>query len=121
LPLGLAPVAQAAPASPAFAPSPAAAEPGTGIIKVHRRGHGVGLGIGIGLGLLGGAVIANEAYRSRRGTYYDDDGYDGPYSYPSGFRGDPRVVCARSFRSFEWGTGLYTTYSGERRLCPYLR
>ena len=28
--------------------------------------------------------------------------------------------CAEQFRSFEWDTGLYTTYDGERRLCPYL-
>ncbi len=29
--------------------------------------------------------------------------------------------CDREFRSFEWDTGMYTTYGGERRLCPYLR
>jgi hypothetical protein len=29
--------------------------------------------------------------------------------------------CANRFRSFEWDTGLYTTYGGEKRLCPYLR
>jgi len=29
--------------------------------------------------------------------------------------------CDRRFRSFEWDTGMYTTYGGERRLCPYLR
>jgi hypothetical protein len=28
--------------------------------------------------------------------------------------------CARRYRSFEWDTGLYTTYGGEKRLCPYL-
>ena len=37
------------------------------------------------------------------------------------YRGDPRVICARYFKSFEWRTGLYTTYQGEKRLCPYLR
>jgi hypothetical protein len=31
------------------------------------------------------------------------------------------VLCAESFRSFEWRTGLYTTYGGEKRLCPYLQ
>jgi hypothetical protein len=30
-------------------------------------------------------------------------------------------MCAQNFRSFEWNTGLYTTYSGEKRLCPYLQ
>lgn len=29
--------------------------------------------------------------------------------------------CDRKFRSFEWDTGMYTTYGGERRVCPYLR
>lgn len=29
--------------------------------------------------------------------------------------------CAQRFRSFEWDTGYYTTYGGQRRLCPYLR
>jgi hypothetical protein len=29
--------------------------------------------------------------------------------------------CARRFRSFEWDSGLYTTYGGRKRLCPYLR
>jgi hypothetical protein len=28
--------------------------------------------------------------------------------------------CAQQYRSFEWDTGLYTTYGGEKRLCPYL-
>ena len=29
--------------------------------------------------------------------------------------------CDARFRSFERDTGLYTTYGGEKRLCPYLR
>lgn len=29
--------------------------------------------------------------------------------------------CDARFRSFEWDTGLYTTYGGEKKLCPYLR
>lgn len=85
-----------------------------------RRGWG-GPGIGLGLGIIGGAIIANEIYRPRRGYYYDDYAYDGPYYYPSDYSGDPRRICAQNFRSFEWRTGLYTTYSGERRLCPYLK
>lgn len=86
----------------------------------HGRG-GWGPGVGLGLGIIGGAIIANEIYRPRRGTYYDDGAYDGPYYYPSDYSGDPRRVCAENFRSFEWRTGLYTTYSGEKKLCPYLR
>ena len=73
------------------------------------------------LGIIGGAIIANEIYRPRAGYYYDDYAYNGPYYYPSNYGGDPRVNCAQNFRSFEWKTGMYTTYGGERRLCPYLR
>jgi hypothetical protein len=111
--------AQAAPTVPASS-SLAAATADSGVVQV-RRGWGPGIGIGLGLGLFGGAVIANEAYRPRPGYYYDDADYDGPYYAPSGYGGDPRALCADNFRSFEWRTGMYTTYSGERRHCPYLR
>jgi hypothetical protein len=86
----------------------------------HHRHGGRGVALGLGLGLIGG-IIAAEAYRPRPGYYYDDEDYDGPYYAPSGFSGDPRTLCAQNFRSFEWNTGLYTTYGGEKRLCPYLR
>lgn len=85
----------------------------------RRDGFAGGLGVGLGIGVLG-AIIANEAYRPRGGYYYDDYAYDGPYYQPSGYAGDPRNLCAQNFRSFEWNSGLYTTYSGEKRLCPYL-
>lgn len=94
-----------------------------GVAQVQYRGHGGfgrGLGFGLGLGVLG-AIIAEEAYRPRAGYYYDDYAYDGPYEAPANFAGDPRELCAQRFRSFEWNTGLYTAYSGERRVCPYLR
>ena len=77
--------------------------------------------IGLGAGVVTGAIIADEAYRPHPGHYYDEGPYDGPYYYPSDYRGDPRAICAQNFRSFEWRSGYYTTYSGERRLCPYLR
>ena len=87
----------------------------------YRRGWGPGPWLGLGAGVVIGSIIANEAYRPRRGYYYDDYEYDGPYYYPSAYSGDPRAICARNFRSFEWNTGLYTTFAGEKRLCPYLR
>jgi hypothetical protein len=91
----------------------------------HWRRGGWGWGaapwIGLGAGIVVGSIIADRAYRPRPGYYYDDYAYEGPYYYPSGYDGDPRAICAQSFRSFEWNTGLYTTYSGEKRLCPYLR
>lgn len=92
------------------------------VTKVQWRRHG-GWGaapwIGLGTGLVVGSIIASESYRPRH-RYYDVEAYDGPYYYPADYHGDPRVICARYFRSFEWNTGLYTTYSGEKRLCPYL-
>lgn len=86
-----------------------------------RRGRGRGRGRGFydygyspgayfGLGVAG-AVLD--------GALDDEDyGYDeGPaYTGSSALR-----RCAARFRSFEWDTGRYTTYGGDRRLCPYLR
>jgi hypothetical protein len=85
----------------------------------YRRGPWIGLGVGAGI--VAGAIIADRYYRPRAGYYYDDYAYDGPYYRPAGYGGDPRVLCAENFRSFEWRTGLFTTYGGEKRLCPYLR
>jgi hypothetical protein len=121
--------AQAAPAAPSIAI--AAKSDAGAVTKVQgwgwRRGYrgyrgwGPGAWLGLGAGVVVGSIIANEAYRPRRGYYYDDYAYDGPYYYPSAYSGDPRSICAQNFRSFEWNSGLYTTYNGERRLCPYLR
>ena len=86
----------------------------------HGWGWGPWAWLGLGAGIVAGAIIADEAYRPHPGHYYDEGPYDGPYYYPSNYGGDPREICAENFRSFEWETGFYTTYSGERRLCPYL-
>lgn len=86
----------------------------------YRRGPGYWPFIGFGSAIVAGAIIANSVYAPRRGYYYDTYDYDGPYYYPSNYRGDPRDICARHFRSFEPDTGLYTTYRGEKRMCPYL-
>ena len=100
-------------------------------VQWHRGGRGWGRGggwgwgpwpwIGLGAGVVAGAIIADQAYRPHPGHYYDEGPYDGPYYYPSDYRGDPREICLQNFRTFQWRTGYYTTYSGERRLCPYLR
>ena len=117
--------AQAAPAAPATSPLSAseanAVTPVQWGYRRHRRGWGAAPWLGLGAGVVIGTIIANEAYRPRRGYYYDDYAYDGPYYYPSAYSGDPRTVCAQNFRSFEWNTGLYTTFAGEKRLCPYLK
>lgn len=67
----------------------------------HRHHFGRDLAIGLGLGLLGSAIASQAP-----GYYYS---------------GDARSRCAARFKSFEWDTGLYTTYGGDKRLCPYLR
>jgi hypothetical protein len=111
--------------APALAspPVPARAAAPSAVIHVWHGGWGWGPWalLGIGTGVVIGSIIADERYRPRPGYYYDDAAYDGPYYYPANYRGDPRAICAQSFRSFEWQTGYYTTHSGERRLCPYLR
>lgn len=138
LPLGAAAVAlanapvKAAPVAPATAVLAQSAQSGLTQVQwgwgyrrypYYRRGWGWGPGawLGLGAGVVIGSIIANEAYRPRPGYYYDDYAYEGPYYYPSGYSGDPRAICAQNFRSFEWNTGLYTTYGGEKRLCPYLK
>jgi hypothetical protein len=120
--------AYANPTARILAPVAAEAAGAANVVEARYRGHrhfrhrhrGRNLALGIGVGVLG-AIIASEAYRPRAGYYYDDEAYDGPYYAPSGFSGDPRTLCAQNFRSFEWNTGMYTTYGGERKVCPYLR
>jgi BA14K-like protein len=82
-----------------------------------RGGYGLPL---LGAGIIAGAIIADRAYRPRY-RYYDAVDYNGPYYRPADYRGSDRQLCAENFRSFEWRTGLYTTYGGEKRMCPYLR
>jgi len=92
-------------------------------VQWHRHGWGWNplAWLGLGAGIVAGAIIADEAYRPHPGHFYDEGPYDGPYYYPANYSGDPREICAQNFRSFDWRTGYFTTYSGERRLCPYLR
>ena len=124
--------AEAAPmmAAPEALKAQAAQSPEVTQVQYWRRGgygYGYGYGyrrapwIGLGAGVVAGAIIADRYYRPRPGYYYDDYAYSGPYYRPAQYAGDPRVLCAESFRSFEWRTGLYTTYGGEKRLCPYLQ
>lgn len=69
---------------------------------------GAYIGLGIAGAILEGA-LSEDAY-----GYADGPGYDEG-------SGAAMERCAARFRSFEWDTGLYTTYEGDKRLCPYLR
>jgi hypothetical protein len=86
----------------------------------HHNGFGRGLGVGLGLGILG-AIMAHEAYGPPPADAEDDYADAAPPGAAAEDGGDPRRLCAQHFRSFAWNSGLYTTDSGERRLCPYLR
>ena len=67
----------------------------------------------------GGPIVYGGGY-----GYYDDyyDDYD-DYGYaPNVVSASSAVArCEERFRSFNRRTGKYTTYSGEKRVCPYLR
>ncbi len=81
----------------------------------HHGDHDWNPGAYIGLGIAG-AILSGAL---SDGAYADDYGYaDGP-GYGEGSSAAMQR-CASQFRSFEWDTGLYTTYEGEKRLCPYL-
>lgn len=94
---------------PAISPLPAqdvnvtAAEKGVQVADAGDFGAGVAVGV-IGSIIAQGAA---EAHRDRGYGHRDED-----------WRWEK---CDRKFRSFEWDTGMYTTYGGERRVCPYLR
>jgi hypothetical protein len=69
----------------------------------------------------------------RHRRYYDDDINPGAFialgilgalinsGYSESQARSAMERCDRRFRSFEWDTGLYTTFGGDKRLCPYLR
>jgi hypothetical protein len=57
-------------------------------------------------------------------VYYNPKTYNPDYEAAGYEEGAPYSAaerCDRRFRSFEWDTGLYTTYGGNKKLCPYLR
>jgi len=85
----------------------------------HRRHHdGFGYAPYIGLGIAGAILDGAPSDDGYADGYDEGPGYAGGPGYGEGSSAAQR--CAAQFRSFEWDTGLYTTYEGEKRLCPYL-
>ena len=70
----------------------------------HNNGAAVVAGI-IGLGAVLAITNSNRHYGNAH-----------VYSYQSGSP-EWKAACDRKYRSFEWHTGLYTTYSGYKRRC----
>jgi BA14K-like protein len=125
---GLAPAANAAPAGPSVLDPGASTR--TTLVKIdyYDRGHRIYLPVGPS------SLYYDYSYYHSRGYYPSHVGphyiyYGNGYGYgrgdeEAGDDGAPYSAqerCAQRFRSFEWDTGLYTTYGGHKRLCPYLR
>lgn len=67
----------------------------------HRRGSSVGaFGAGLAIGIVGALIAKGVSEASARDRF---------------------ARCEAEFQSFDPETGTYITYSGEERLCPYLR
>jgi hypothetical protein len=76
---------------------------------------------------------SRRGYRNRHRRHYDNDfnpgafialGVLGALVTQGMSEGNARSAmqrCDNRFRSFEWDTGYYTTYDGDKVLCPYLR
>lgn len=123
--LGLASVTNAA------SLKPAAAEAGEEAWKVEVRDEDDSKRTLLPVGP--GSVYYEYSLRDSRGfyprtirgyTYYNPKTYAPEYYADAGDEGIPysaKERCAQRYRSFEWDTGLYTTYRGPKVLCPYLR
>ncbi|MBI1383946.1 MAG: hypothetical protein GC150_03425 [Rhizobiales bacterium] len=107
-------------ALPADAAIPAATE-SEPLIRVARRGRNFRRGLAIGVGaLVLGTIIANEAARSRAHAYDDYDYRPRPRHRGRDYYLYQKERCAAEFRSFDWETETYITYSGYEKRCPYL-
>jgi opacity protein-like surface antigen len=68
-----------------------------------NRNFGRNATIGIGAAIIGGIVLSEAARSEHRQQHAGD-----------------WQRCADTYKSFEPSTGMYTSYDGERRTCPYL-
>ena len=103
--------AQAVPFAPTAARTATAGLTTNVHIVDYRRGYGYRRGRNVGLGIaaaiIGGVVIANA---TRSNGYYERR-----------HRGSGAAQrCADTYRSFDWQSGTYLGYDGDRHVCPYL-
>lgn len=77
----------------------------------YRGGrYGRNIGLGIAAGIIGGVVISQAG----RANGYSERRYRASGSSAA-------QHCADTYRSFDWNSGTYMGYDGERHVCPYLR
>ncbi len=122
---GLAPVANVASAGQSLMDDRESAKDAIGL---ERRGHDKRIHLPIGPGSVYYEYSLHDSrgyYPSHIGGYvYYNSKFDTP-DYDDASYSDvvhtAKERCDRRFRSFEWDTGLYTTYRGSKKLCPYLR
>lgn len=129
---GAAPAANAASAGQSFVNPGESAR--TDVIQIKRRGrHGYGHGRRFVRPIAPSYLYFDYPYYASRGYYPSHIGPGFIYYHPgyyerdyaeaeySGVPHSAKERCDRRFRSFEWDSGLYTTYGGVKKLCPYLR
>jgi len=100
---GFASAAVAAPSQAPVSNLPVGVEAKTDGVRVADAGD---FAAGVAVGVIG-SLIAQGVAEEKARQYRDEE-----WRWRK---------CDREFRSFEWDTGMYTTYGGQRRLCPYLR
>ena len=66
----------------------------------HRHHHGWNPGAAVAVGIIGSLIAEGLSEGDARGAVQR---------------------CENRYRSFDPATGYYTTYGGDKRLCPYLR
>ena len=116
--------AQALPAAPARTVVAAAASNAPLVQSVDYRGYrsgyygggyrggyrGRNIGLGIAAAIVGGVIISQAARA---------DGYGYRRTRYAGRSAAQQ--CADTYRSYDWDSGTYMGYDGERHVCPYLR
>lgn len=65
---------------------------------------------GLGAGVLG-AYLVDRSLANR----------PAPGPAPQMYGADPNATCAQTYKSYDPNTGLFTSKTGEKKMCPYLK